>query len=46
MNTNKKTKAVKSNKAIGYIELNNNLQTSESINTNANMSKKESDSFR
>jgi len=45
MNTNKKTKAVKANKAIGYIELNNNLQTSESTN-NSNMSKKESDSFR
>ena len=49
MNKNKKTKNVKMNKAIEYIqstELTNNVDTPNAINNNANNSKKESNSFR
>jgi len=45
MNRNKKTKAVKANKAIEFIELNNNLQTIDTTKI-TNSSKTESDSFR
>jgi pullulanase/glycogen debranching enzyme len=44
MNRNKKTKAVKANKSINYIELHNNLKASDSLTNNS--SKDENDSFR
>lgn len=43
MNRNKKTKNIKMNKSINYIELTANVDTPESID---NMLKKESESFR
>lgn len=46
MNRNKKTKAVKANKSIEYIELHNSIQTSDSTENAINASKKESDSLR
>ena len=49
MNRNKKTKNVKINKAIENIqdiELTNNVDTQSALASNANNSKKVSDSFR